>query len=260
MIEMTATIKFEALIVSKNLAVLREVLEILEDLSAKVDVCMSPARAVDILHTRNVNLLVLDCDLGNGAAEIMKQSGKLKTCRPMSIVALVDDVVSGKDIIQAGANVLIFKPLTRWSRNDFCKHVYARMVKEWHLGNRYAVRLTVVAKDAKGRSVPITITNISKGGIGMSHCGGLLVADILHCRLCLPGTTQIIEFDARVRWTTRDDKAGANFATISALDDAVLCKWLQQKRQGNMLKTEESTPFGTPSSVVPAVVVMPRST
>jgi hypothetical protein len=59
---MTPDMKFEALLVSRNLHTPKGVLETLEDFSIDVDICMSSMRAVDVLSKLNVDLVVIDCE------------------------------------------------------------------------------------------------------------------------------------------------------------------------------------------------------
>jgi hypothetical protein len=228
---MTPDMKFEALLISQDLQVLQKTVETMEDLSIDVDICGSPSRALDLLTRRNFDLVILDYDEGNGTAEIAKtlskSGGRLKT----TITALVDGSFSGKQITEAGAQILIQKPLTDNFKSYFRTLVYSRMVREWRRHPRYAVRWLVAAKDSKDRPVPVTMENISRAGVGLSFVGKLLVDDILTFRLLLPGTNQIVRSDARVLWRLRDNRAGAEFVNMSTVDADVLDTWLQNRHR-----------------------------
>jgi hypothetical protein len=226
---MTPDMKFEALLVSQDPQIVRRTLETMQDLSIDVDVCKSTSRAVDLLMRRNVDLVVLDCDESNGAAEIAQTVGRLRGCLKTTIVALVDGPLSGKQITEAGAHVLIQKPLSANFKNDFRTLVYSRMVWERRQHPRYAVQWLVAAKDSEGQPVPVTMVDISPAGVGLSFARKLLVDDLLTFRLLLPGTNQIIRFDARVLWNLGDNRAGAKFVNMSTADTEVLDTWLQTR-------------------------------
>jgi len=227
---MTPDMKFEALLVSRDLQILRRTAETMDDLSIDVDICGSPSRAIDLLARRNVDLLILDYDEGNGTAEIAKTFRSVG-CLRMTIAALVDGSISGKQIIEAGAQVLIQKPLSDNFKSDFRALVYSRMVWEWRRHPRYAVRWLVAAKDSKGSPVPVTMQDISRAGIGLSLAEKVPVEAILSFRLLLPGTNQIIRFDARVLWRLSDNRAGAEFVNMSTADAAVLDTWLESRHK-----------------------------
>jgi hypothetical protein len=228
---MTPDMKFEALLVSQDLQIMQKTLEMMEDLSIDIDICGSPSRALDLLTARNVDLVILDYDEENGTEEIAKTLSRSGGCFKTTIAALVDGSSSGKQITQAGAHVLIQKPLTDNFKSHFRTLVYSRMVWEWRRYPRYAVRWLVAAKDSNNRPVPVTMEDISRAGVGLSFVGKLLVDDILTFRLLLPETNQIIGFDARVLWRLRDNRAGAEFVNISTADADVLDTWLQNRHR-----------------------------
>ena len=240
---MTPDMKFEALLVSPNLHILKGVLETLEDLSIDVDICMSPTRAVDVLAKRNVDLVVIDCGNDSGAAEVARTLGSSNSYRKTTIAASVDGPFAGKQITEAGAHVLIQKPLSANFRSDFRKFVYSRMVWEWRKQPRYAVRLPVAARDANDSPVPVTMEDISGAGVGLSFVGKIQVDDILTFRVMLPSTKQMIQFDARILWTLRDTRAGGEFVKISTVDSDVLHQWLQSKHRVKKLASEHAMSF-----------------
>jgi len=236
---MTPDMKFEALLVSPDLRILQGVLKTLEEYSIVVDVCMSPARAVDILTKRNVDLVVIDCDKGSDAAEVAKTVGS-SSGRKATIAALVDHPLAGKQVTEAGAHVLIQKPLTCNFRSDFRNLVYSRMTWEWRQQSRYtAVMCLVAATDTNDRPVPITMADISRAGVGFSFAATLLIDDILSFRVMLPGTNRIIHFDARILWTLPDKRAGAEFVKISTADADVLHGWLHSRHRVKKLDSEQ---------------------
>jgi hypothetical protein len=231
--DMTPDMKFEALLVSEDLQILKTTLATMEELSIEVNVCKSPSGAFDLLTRRSVDLVILDCDEGNGAAEIAKTVGKLRVCLRTTIAALVDGPLSAKQITEAGADVCIQKPLTANFTSDFRTLVYSRLVWERRRHPRYAVQWLVAAKDSEDRPVPVTMEDISRAGVGLSFAGKLLVDDLLKFSLLLPGTNQVIRFDARVLWSLRDHRAGAKFVSMSTVDADVLDTWLQRRHQVN---------------------------
>jgi hypothetical protein len=235
---MTPDMKFEALLVSPNLHILKGVLETLEDLSIDVDVCMSPARAVDVLTKRNVDLVVIDCDNSTGAADVAQTLVSSRGRPNMTIAALVDDPLSGKQIAEAGAHVLIQKPLTTDFKSDFRERVYSRMTWERREEPRYGVRWLLAAKDVNDKPVPVTMIDISRDGVGLTFTGKLLVNDVLKVRLLLPETNQIIRFDARILWTLPFNRAGAEFINISTVDADVLDTWLQSRHNVKKLASQ----------------------
>jgi AmiR/NasT family two-component response regulator len=245
---MTPDMKPEALLVSQDLPIQQTMWQTMEDLSTDVELCRSPSRAVDLLTRRSVDLVILDYDEGNGTAEIAKTL-KSETCLKTTIAALVYDPISGNQIIEAGAHVLIQKPLSNNFKIDCRNLVYSRMVWERRRHLRSAVRWLVAAKDQNDRPVPVTMEDISRAGVGLSFVGKLLVDAVLTFRLLLPGTNQIIRFDARVLWRSRDNRAGAEFVHISTVDADVLDTWLQSQHRVNNSGIPQTTTLSEHSAL-----------
>jgi hypothetical protein len=227
---MTPDMKFEGLLVSRDLQVLKAMSGILDDLSIDVDICMTPSRTLDVLGKRDIDLLVVDWDVDTGSPEIIRAI-RNTVCRRVTVAAIVGRSRSGELAIQAGVHAVIQKPLWSASKCEFHTFAYSRMVAERRQQARYSVRWLVAAKDMSNRPVPVTLTDISAAGLGLLFTGKLVVGDLLKFQLFLPGTNYIIRCEARVVWTLRGRVAGAEFENISAVDSSVLHKWLQQKHQ-----------------------------
>ncbi len=236
---MTPDMRFEALIVSHNLQILRGMSEIMCDLSIDLDLCMMPSRAVELLAKRDLDLLVIDYEKENGTSELVKSLGSLAV-RKMTVAALVDGSSLGEQARQAGVHALVPKPLTSQSRTDFRYQVYSRMIHEWREQPRYGVNWLVAATDAGDRPVPVRLIDITEKGVGLLYTGDLPVGEVLKFKLLLPGTNQFVRFDARVLWTLTN-RAGAEFVIISADHTAVLRKWLQSRYQVNKPYTQSAT-------------------
>jgi hypothetical protein len=235
---MTPDMRFEALLVSPNFHILKGVLETLEDLSMDVDICTSPSRAIDVLATRNVDLLVIDWDKGMGAAEVARTLVGSRGRRKMTIAALVEDPVAGKQVTEAGAHVVIQKPLGTNFKNDFRELVYSRMTSETREQPRYGVRLLVAAQDINDKPVPVTMIDISRDGVGLTFTGKVAVDDTLKFRLLLPEANKILRFDARILWTLPYNRAGAEFVNMSTIDADVLQRWLRRRHNFKKLATQ----------------------
>jgi hypothetical protein len=235
---MTPDMKFEGLLVSRDIHVLKEMTRIMEDLSIDVDLCMFSNRALDILGKREIDLLVIDCEDHGSASEILGALGSLSGSRRITTLAIVNGGIPGEPI-RAGAHVVVQKPLSDNFQVEFRDLVYARMVAERRQQHRYAVRWLVAAKDMNGNPVQVTVTDLSEAGIGFSFAGRVSAGDRLKLRVMLTGANQIIQFDARAVWTLRSNIAGAEIVSISAADSDVLRKWLKQKHEVKNAATQQ---------------------
>jgi len=227
---MTPDMKFEGLLLSRDVQVLKAMSGIMDDLSIQVDLCMSPSRALDLLGKRDIDLLVVDWDENNGSPEIIKTITN-SVGRRVTVAAILDRKLGVAQAMSAGAHTIIRKPLMEGCTREFRKRVYSRMLAERRQQPRHAVRWLVAAKDVNDVAVPVTLMDISEMGIGIFFTGKLVAGDLLQFKLLLPHANHAIHFEARIVWTLPGNAAGAEFESISIADAGLLHKCLQQEHR-----------------------------
>ena len=126
---------------------------------------------------------------------------------------------------------MLTKPMTAETGTDSMKTVYSRMVQDHRRHARYAVMTPVLATGRNHRLLPITVTNIGDGGIGLSTREEITVGDLLSFRIMLPDAKKAIYVEARVLWTREFGTAGCEFVHIPAGDVDILHEWLKAKCQ-----------------------------
>jgi hypothetical protein len=127
--------------------------------------------------------------------------------------------------------MLLRKPVTTESGANCLKLVYARMLQDYRRHVRYAVMTPVVATNGENHAVPVTITNIGDGGLGLSTTKKVTVGDVLSFRLLLAGARRAIHVEARVLWTREYGISGCEYVRIPPLDLDILHDWLMRKCQ-----------------------------
>ena len=137
--------------------------------------------------------------------------------------------VSTVDQPVPGAHLMLPKPVTGESCVQSLKIAYFRMLRDHRRHARYAVMTPVTAEDQNHRSIPITISDIGDGGIGLITKELLAIGDVLSFRLWLPQGDRSIYIEARVLWTRQYGAAGCEFLRIPPVDLGVLQDWLKLK-------------------------------
>jgi len=223
---MTPDMAFECLIVSRDPEVVCTLNHVLDNLSIRTNLCLTPDGALNVLQQGNTDLVVIDWEDDHSAAELLRQIQKCDVVHKQTVVA-----VSSNDRRIPGAHLVLTKPVTAKTGAESIKTVYSRMVQDHRRHARYAVMTPVLATDRKNRLVPITVTNIGDGGIGLSAREQLTVGDVLSFRILLPDANKAICVEARVLWTREYGTAGCEFVRIPPADVDVLHAWLKAKCQ-----------------------------
>lgn len=222
---MTSDMAFECLFISKDAGVFKTVGRILRDLSISIRLCLSCSAAFDMLAQGSTDLVVLDWE-GQESSELLQriwQGGKWKTPTVVAI-ALSDSRVPG-------AHIILRKPVTTETSEKSFRDAYSRMLLDYRRHARHALMTPVVANFDDGRSMPLTITDIGDGGVGLSGKKLPVIGDVLSFQLPLPGSPREILIQARVLWTREYGRAGCQFVRIPPVDLIFLHDWLKAKSQ-----------------------------
>jgi PilZ domain-containing protein len=214
---------FECLLVSHDPGVFGTINRTLRDLSICTSICLSSSKAFSLLAKGSTDLIVVDWE-GEASSELLHQIWKGGQRRKPTIVA-----ISTLDCPTPGAHVVLQKPVTAESGAHALKIAYSRMVQDHRLHARYALMMSLVATDDTKRAVPLTITDIGDGGVGLKTKEELIIGDTLSFRLRLPSLNRDIYIEVRVLWTREYGAAGCEFLRIPPVDLNILHDWLKGK-------------------------------
>jgi hypothetical protein len=219
---MTPEMAFECLLVTPDPAVFSTMEGILQDFSIATKVCPYPSNAAHLLAEGSTDLVVIDLD-AEDSSEFLRQI-QARTRQKPTVLA-----VSAGDCVVPGVHVILRKPLTRESGVTSLRAAYSRMVRDYRKHTRFAVMTPVVATDDDKRTLPITVTNIGEGGVGITSVETLRIGGILSFRMRLPELTNEISIQARVLWTRPYGAAGCEFVHVAPFDLHLLHAWLESR-------------------------------
>jgi hypothetical protein len=222
---MTPDMAFECLLISSNPGVFGTMDRILRELSIRTSVCLSSSRALNLLAKGSTDLIVIDWE-GEASSELLHEIWKSGGTRKPTIVA-----ISAGDFRIPGAHVVMQKPVTAESGARSLRTAYSRMLQDHRVHARYALMISLMAVDETNRTVPVTITDIGDGGVGLTTKVNLTIGNMLSFRLLLPGVNRDIYIQARVLWTREYGAVGCEFLRIPPVDANILHDWLKGKSQ-----------------------------
>jgi hypothetical protein len=223
-VEMTPDMAFECLLVSRDPQVICTLNHVLDNLSISTRHCLSPSKALNELRDSNADLVVIDWEEDRSASDLIEELQKVDLTRKKTVLA-----VSAVNRRIPGTHFLLQKPITAETGAQSLKMVYARMLRDYRRYARYAVMTPVIATTGENQLVPLTITNIGDGGVGVSSKERLGVGDILSFRVLLSGARRAIYIEARVLWTREYGVSGCEFIRIPPVDLDILHEWLKSK-------------------------------
>ena len=214
---------FECLLVSRDPQVICPLNWVLDDFSISTKLCFTSSKVLNELKAGSSDLVVID-EQDLFAPELLDQLRRSHASRKQTVVA-----VSADERRIPGVDFVLEKPITRESGKKMFRLIYSRMLRDHRRVARYAVMAPVTATDSQKRVIPITVTNIGDGGIGITTSERIDVGEALSFRAFLPNTKRDIRIEARVIWTREYGAAGCEFIRIPPVDLEILHDWLKSK-------------------------------
>ena len=218
---MTPEMVFECLLVSHDPIVFCIMHRVLRDFSITTNICLTATKATDMLEEGSADLIVIDWDDDESSADLVHHVSASRLKQKPTILA-----VAANDRARPGVHVLLQKPVTPESVTRSMHVAYSRMLEEFRRHVRYAVMAPVRATDDNHRTIPVIVTNIGDGGVGLSTREKISVGDVLSFSLLLQGAAKEISIQARVLWTRHYGAAGCEFLRIPPFDLQILHDWL----------------------------------
>ena len=223
---MTADMAFECVLISRDPQVVCTINRVLDNLSIYTQLCLSSSKARDVLADSTTDLVVIDWEENESAFDLVEEMQRSDAAQKRTVVAISTE----QDRIP-GTHLVLRKPVTAESGTKSMKMAYSLMLRDYRRHARYALMSAVMATDDKNRLLPLTITNIGDGGMGLSTKEELALGDVLSVHVLLPGARRVIYIEARILWTRPYGVAGCEFLRIPPVDLDILHDWLKRKCQ-----------------------------
>ena len=220
---MNSEMAFECVLLSGDPEVLRSVHSALTELSISTKICLHTLQADRAIAKGSVDLLIIDVEQ-ESFAELLRALWKSGPKQKPTIVA-----ISVLDRNVPGAHLRMCKPLNAESARKILKQAYARMLVDYRHKARCPLMTPVTATDDHNNRIPVTVMDISYGGVGLRLQKELEIGRVLTFRLDLPGARKDIHIEARVLWSRDFGRTGCEFIRIPPVDLEVLHNWLKEK-------------------------------
>lgn len=144
--------------------------------------------------------------------------------------ALTHPSANPKEIYEAGANLILHKPLHAENITQAIRAAHGLMVNERRRYLRHDLGGACFIRTAKGSEFNFDLVNVSEGGIGftLSDFTAQQLDGELRFRFYLPDGEIAIEGKGRLAWS-REGRAGLQFTALAVTSRAELNRWLARK-------------------------------
>ena len=219
---------FNALVMCRDRQALRLLAAVLQDLGVEQRVCESSSDAMELLVQGQYSSLVLDFDLP-GAVQVGKLARMATPAQRRPVLfALVGASTPIGDTAQAGANVVLYKPLDL--EQVRCS---LRAGREFmHADRRHSSRQrieTLVYLQFGIAAMPALVLDLSEQGLALQAPEALPPMREVPLRFVLPGTSHMVEALGELIWSDDSGRAGLFFSQIRPISRKYLKNWLLKR-------------------------------
>jgi len=219
----------QALLLSRDPEVQRTIRRVLESANIDLDLSQNLEQTRMALSRRKYDTFFVDCEDLQIAATVLKELRQGKSNRNCIAFALVNSRTTIQQAFEMGANFVLDKPISLERATRSVRAAQGLIMRERRRYHRHLVKATGAIMVDSGNEVPVSITNISQGGISIECSRQLDQGGAARLRFQLPGAKHTLEVKGEVMWSTPDGKSGIRFQVISVDMKKELDKWLERR-------------------------------
>jgi CheY-like chemotaxis protein len=216
---------FQSLLVSKDDQASDVLTPVLAGFGLGVQCCGYPD-ALCRLTEQKFDAVIVDYDDPHSAALVLQNACQSSAGHNPVTVALLGDKTRVRHVFGAGANFVLYKPITQQQAEASLRAATALMKRERRRSFRVPVQLPVKLRVADGPEMEGILLDLSEDGLDVLAAKPLCPAAIINARFSLPD--QIAELDLRgeVAWANPNGESGVRYIDIADNIRQTLKTWV----------------------------------
>ncbi len=231
------------LVVCCDPQLLQKIIPVFEVAGIETDVCTRTEDAEQKLAATRYDATLIDFASLAGAREVLDRVRRSGSNHSAVTFAIVSEITTPREAAALGASFVLEKS---FSQEWLLRNLHAAqglMAVENRRYYRHGVDFGAWLQRPSDRmgELPVSITDISQGGLGLRSAVALAESTTLELRFTLPGASAV-DAQARVVWC-HGGRAGLQFTKMSSKSRAMLVDWLMEQYE----RTQPPLPAVPPS-------------
>ena len=219
----------QALLLSRDPEVQRTLRRVLDAANIETQLCNNPEQARLALGRKKFDSLLVDCDDMPEGPAIIRELRQGKSNKSCIAFAIVHGQTTVQQAFELGANFVLDKPISMDRATRSVRAAQGLIMRERRRYHRHLLRASGAILVDAGAELPISITNISHGGISIECSRQLDEGGAARLKFLLPGVKRALEIKGEVMWSNPEGQAGIRFQVISAEVKKELDSWLERR-------------------------------
>jgi DNA-binding response OmpR family regulator len=219
----------QALLLSRDPEVHRTLRRVLEAANIETEPFHRPEQARAALARNKYDALLVDCDDTEGGPAVLQELRQGRSNKSCIAFAIVHGKTSVQKAFEMGANFVLDKPISIDRATRSVRAAQGLIMRERRRYHRHLLNATGAILVDSGAELPVSITNISHGGISIECARQLDQGGAARLKFLLPGTKRVLEVKGEVMWSNSEGQAGIRFQVLSTEAKRHLDAWLERR-------------------------------
>jgi DNA-binding response OmpR family regulator len=224
-----AGMALQALLLSRDAEVHRTLRRVLDTANIELEVCNNPEQARMALGRRKYDAVLVDCDDTDKGPAILQELRLGKSNKSCIAFALVHGKTTVQQAFEIGANFVLDKPISVERATRSVRAAQGLIMRERRRYHRHLLKASGAILVDSGAELPVSITNISHGGISIECARQLDEGGAARLKFLLPGTKKALEIKGEVMWSNPEGQAGIRFQVLPVEVKKELDSWLNRR-------------------------------
>lgn len=216
---------FQALLVSKDDAAVAVLTPVLSGFGVGVQACGYPEAMVRLGEAK-FDAVIVDFDDPHSAALVLQNSSQASTGNSAVTVALLSDKTKVRNVFGAGANFVLYKPISEDQAQASLRAATALIKRERRRSFRVPVQVPLQLRVQNGPEMEAILLDLSEGGMDVLAAQPLYPSAAVSGRFALPGSSAEIEPHGEVAWANPNGQSGVRFSDLSESLRNALRAWV----------------------------------
>src|SRR6478736_3282502 len=204
---------FQSLLVCKDEQATAVLTPVLAGFGLSVQCCGYPD-ALCRLTEQKFDAVIVDYDDPHSAALVLQNAFQVSAGNNTVTVALLDDRTKVRHVFGAGANFVLYKPVSQQQAEASLRAAIALIKRERRTSFRVPVQLPVKLRVENGSEMEGILLDLSEDGLDVLASQPLCPAAKVNARFILPDQEAEIDVRGEVAWANPNGESGVRYTDI----------------------------------------------
>jgi CheY-like chemotaxis protein len=217
-----------SLVVCADAKVVQVLSRVLREMGIRAEHCGDPRQVADRLKTDRFDAVLVDCENETSAKELISIAKSNPANKAALILVIADAGNHIREVFSAGANFVLYKPVSAERANNSLRAARSLMPNERRKKPRLPLYGPVSIAYGTSENVPANLLDMSEEGVAIRSERALAPSCRVYFEFKLPDQTSSVRLSGEVVWTDFTGRVGLQFARVPQAYRQLMDGWLRE--------------------------------